>query len=142
MVEPGIILRRPPGIKACGDNLRPLGREHPLDATPYFFVGEVLAALQLGFADLHGFEKVGLFFQILADRFLRQRIRISSSVAGQLRQFVRLLGVEMYCHGLKLGVARAVVKLSYSRLRASLALDDVLETPFSCWVAKTLREGG
>jgi hypothetical protein len=63
-------------------------------------------------------------------------------IAGELRQLGGLLGVEMYFHGLKLGVARAVVKLSYLRLRASLALDDVLATPFSCWVAKTLREGG
>jgi hypothetical protein len=90
---------------------RPLGPEHPLDATPYFFVGEVLAALQLGFAELHGFEKAGLFFQILADRFLRQRIRVSSSVAGQLRQFGGLLGVEMYFRGLRSEVTIGIVKL-------------------------------
>jgi hypothetical protein len=61
-----------------------------LDARPYFFVGEILAALQLGFTELHGFEKARLFFQIAGNRFLRQ-----------LR---RLLGVEMYFHGQRLEV--------------------------------------
>src|ERR1019366_315456 len=57
----------------------PLRLEEALDARPYFFVGEVLAAFQLGFTELHGFNKAGLFFQIPANRFLRQRIRISPS---------------------------------------------------------------
>src|ERR1019366_291492 len=88
----------------------PLRLEEALDARPHFFLCELVAAFQLGFTELHGFNKAGLFFQIPANRFLRQPIRISPSFAGELCQFGDLLGVEMYFHGQRLEVTIPLVK--------------------------------
>jgi hypothetical protein len=87
---------------------------------------EVFAPLQLRFAELHCLEKPRLFFQIAANRFPRQRIRVLSSVAGESCQFGGLLGVEMYFHGLRLGAAATLVKLR-SIVQLPICFTEVIE---------------
>ena len=52
--------------------------------------------LQSCLAELDGFNKASFFCEIAADRLLRKRIRIATSMAGQFCELMLLLGREMY----------------------------------------------
>ena len=73
-------------------------------------MGKVLTPIELGFAELNSLDKARFFLQVAANCFLRQCIRSPASLAGELSQLGKLVRIEMYFHGLSVGVTTEIVK--------------------------------
>jgi hypothetical protein len=78
---------------------------------------EKFAAFKRRFALLNGFNKTSFFRQITDDRFLRQRIRVTTSLARQFRKLMLLLGSEMHFHKRSLSVHFPTVNGRQARLQ-------------------------
>lgn len=76
----------------------PLGLEQLVEPLSHLFVREIFAPLQRFLSQLDGFNKASFLGEIAADRLLRKRIRVATSLASQLRELVLLFRGEMYFH--------------------------------------------
>jgi len=56
--------------------------EETIEALSHLLVREIFAALQGFLAQLNSFHKASFLCEIAADRFLRKRIRVATSMAG------------------------------------------------------------